>query len=82
MGKRLRLGGGAVSTGGGIMGSGIHGMFGTTVVCNATDTSDYCTLTKFLTEMFMWLTIAFFVFLAIYATYYIFLKPMMKSKRG
>ena len=84
MAKGLRLGGAMASqaTNGGIMGTGIHGMFGTTVVCNSTDTSTYCTMTKFLNEMFMFLTIAFFVFLAIYVVYYVFLKPMMKSNKG
>jgi len=32
---------------GGIGGSGIFGFVGTTVVCNATDTSWYCSLMKF-----------------------------------
>lgn len=31
---------------GGIMGSGIFGMFGSTVVCNADDTSMFCMLSK------------------------------------
>jgi len=53
-----RVGGGANnnnSTGnnGGIMGSGIFGMFGTTVRCDANDNSMFCTLSKFVNIIIM-----------------------------
>ena len=82
MGKGLRLKGGSLANNGGIMGSGIYGMFGSTVVCNSTDTSFYCSMTKFVNQIFMFLTIAFFVLVVLYVVYYMVLKPMMKAKRG
>jgi hypothetical protein len=36
----------AKSSGGGLFGSGIFGFLGTTIVCNATDTSMYCQIMK------------------------------------
>lgn len=43
---------------GGIMGSGIFGMFGSTVVCNAEDTSTFCMLSKTVNVIMM---IGFFI---------------------
>ena len=65
MGKSLKLGksrgfrGGAQgailssSGNGGIMGSGIFGMFGTTIRCEASDNSMYCSIMKFINLFFM-----------------------------
>ena len=53
---------------GGIMGSGIFGMFGTTVVCDAKDTSMYCTFMKyftFLLSSLMLLAILYFAYILI-----------------
>lgn len=36
----------AKSSGAGMLGSGIFGFLGTTIVCNASDTSLYCTIMK------------------------------------
>jgi hypothetical protein len=41
------------STNGGIMGSGIHGMVGSTVLCKADDNSFFCSLTKIFSGTFM-----------------------------
>jgi hypothetical protein len=38
---------------GGIAGSGIFGLFGTTVQCSSTDTSMYCSLAKLINIMIM-----------------------------
>ena len=38
---------------GGIMGSGIYGMFGTTVVCKSDDTSAFCMLSKIVNIIIM-----------------------------
>jgi hypothetical protein len=38
---------------GGIMGSGIFGMFGSTVVCKSDDTSMFCTLSKIVNVIIM-----------------------------
>jgi len=75
MGKRggFRRGGGggaqnsALSSpgNGGIMGSGIFGMFGTTIRCDATDNSMYCSIMKFFNLFFM-IFLVFFVLWVIY----------------
>jgi hypothetical protein len=53
---------------GGIMGSGIFGMFGSTVVCNAEDTSTFCMLSKTVNVIMM---IGFFI-LILYIIYVAF----------
>ncbi len=50
---------------GGIMGSGIFGMFGSTVHCKAEDDSMYCNLTKFVNIIMM----IFFIIFVIYLIY-------------
>jgi hypothetical protein len=47
---------------GGIMGSGIFGMFGSTVVCKSDDTSAFCTLSKIVNII----TMVIFLILIIY----------------
>lgn len=44
---------GGMGNNGGIMGSGIFGMFGTTVQCKADDKSMFCTLSKFVNFIIM-----------------------------
>jgi hypothetical protein len=51
MGKFRVKSSGSTSKNGGILGSGIFGMFGTTVQCNSNDTSMYCMLSKFVTQL-------------------------------
>jgi hypothetical protein len=58
----------APQSNGGIMGSGIFGMFGSTVTCKAEDDSTYCEIIK----AFNLLIIAFFVLAVLYLVYYIF----------
>ena len=53
------------SNNGGIMGSGIFGMFGSTVHCKAEDDSMYCNLTKFVNIIIM----IFFIIFVIYLIY-------------
>ena len=43
----------AKSSGAGMLGSGIFGFFGTTIVCNASDTSLYCQLMKLVNVAFI-----------------------------
>jgi tetrahydromethanopterin S-methyltransferase subunit D len=43
----------AANNNGGIMGSGIFGMFGSTVVCKSDDTSLFCTLSKTVNTIIM-----------------------------
>jgi len=63
----LRNSGGAAAAGGagGIMNSGIFGMFGTVVQCKADDTSMFCTLSKIVNGLIMIL----FLFLILYFIY-------------
>jgi threonine/homoserine/homoserine lactone efflux protein len=73
MAKARVGGGGSTSTGntggnGGIMGSGIFGMFGTTVQCKADDTSMFCTLSKFVNVIIM----IFFLLGVLYLSYMAF----------
>jgi hypothetical protein len=71
---RVNSGGGSGNTGnttvgnGGILGSGIFGMFGSTVQCKADDNSMYCSLTKFVNVIIMML----FIFTVIYLLYIAF----------
>jgi tetrahydromethanopterin S-methyltransferase subunit D len=53
---------------GGIMGSGIFGMFGSTVVCKSDDTSLFCTLSKTVNTIIM----IGFLILVLYLVYLAF----------
>jgi hypothetical protein len=53
---------------GGIMGSGIFGMFGSTVHCNANDNSFYCSIVKIVNMIIMF----FFFTVIIYLLYLAF----------
>jgi len=67
---------------GGIMGSGIFGMFGSTVHCDANSNSFYCSITKLvnLIVMFFFLAIVFYL---LYLTFNYFTKgkKMMGRKK-
>lgn len=64
---------------GGIAGSGIFGMVGTVVKCDANDTSMYCSLAKFVNMLLM-------IFILLYIMYFVlsFAYSFFKSgrKRG
>jgi hypothetical protein len=63
--------------GGGILGSGIFGFFGTTIRCDSKDDSMYCNIMKWFN-----LLIVFFVVLYIlYILYGIFIAPSMRKRR-
>jgi len=61
---------------GGIMGTGVFGMFGTVVNCKAEDTSAYCEFVKFFNVFFMVLVI----FIIVYSVY-MFSKSWFSSSR-
>ena len=73
MGKRSKRFGsdsGSASGGnGGILGSGIFGMFGTTIKCDSTDNSYYCNFMKFFN---MLVVVLFIVFLLYYVKMFVF----------
>ena len=70
-----------VSTGtggnGGIMGSGVFGLFGTTIQCPASDTSIYCSFMK----IFNVLIVMLVVFTILYFVYTTFIAPNFKKGR-
>ena len=61
---------------GGILGSGIFGMFGSTVNCKDSDNSYYCNFVKFFNFIIMGL-----VLFVIFFYFYIIVKPMLFSKK-
>jgi hypothetical protein len=67
----------AVGGGGGILGSGIFGLFGSTVTCNSESTSLYCNFVKFFNVLIMLLAIGSMLFIA-----YLFLAPRMGGGGG
>jgi hypothetical protein len=68
MGKGMSVKAPSSMGNGGIMGSGIFGMFGTVVQCKADDTSMYCSLAKILNVIIM-VFIIFFVLYIIYKAF-------------
>uniref|UniRef100_A0A6C0JK24 Uncharacterized protein n=1 Tax=viral metagenome TaxID=1070528 RepID=A0A6C0JK24_9ZZZZ len=62
---------------GGIMGSGIFGMFGTTIQCPASDTSFYCSFMK----VFNFLIVFIIVFVILYTIYNVFIAPSKGRRR-
>lgn len=64
---------------GGIMGSGVFGMFstGTTIKCDSTDDSFYCNIMKF----FNLITVLFFVLFILYIVYTYVLRPYFLSNK-
>jgi hypothetical protein len=56
----------AMGSNGGMMGSGIFGMVGSTVMCKAEDNSWFCSLSKLVSGLMMIIYLLFFVFIVIY----------------
>jgi hypothetical protein len=67
---------------GGIMNSGIFGMFGSTVHCDANNNSFYCSITKLVNLIIMFFFLAMVVYL-LYVAYNYFTKgkKIMARKR-
>ena len=79
MGKRSKRFGsdsGSASGGnGGILGSGIFGMFGTTIKCDSTDDSYYCNFMKFFNVLVV-------LFLVVIFLYYVKMFFFGRGKKG
>lgn len=60
---------------GGMMGTGVHGVLGTTILCKSDDTSYYCMFSKLLNSIIM-----FFVFAVILFTAYKVIMPLINKK--
>ena len=63
--------------GGGILGSGIFGVFGTTIRCDSKEDSTYCNIMK----LFNLLIVFFVVAYILYIVYSLFIAPAMKKRR-
>ena len=63
--------------GGGILGSGIFGFFGTTIRCDSKDDSMYCTIMKW----FNLLIVFFVVMYILYILYNFFVAPSIRRRR-
>jgi hypothetical protein len=63
--------------GGGILGSGIFGFFGTTIRCDSTDNSTYCNVMK----LFNLLIVFFVVAYILYIVYNLFIAPAIRKRR-
>jgi hypothetical protein len=63
--------------GGGILGSGIFGFFGTTIRCDSKDDSMYCNIMKW----FNLLIVFFVVVYILYILYNFFVAPSMRRRR-
>ena len=63
--------------GGGILGSGIFGFFGTTIRCDSNDDSMYCNIMKW----FNLLNVFFVVLYILYILYNFFVAPSMRKRR-
>jgi len=77
MRKSAQSTGGGSPSNGGILGSGIFGMFGSQVVCKGTDDTIYCNIMK----MFNVLIIVIMVCLILYFIYYVMKNVVFSSKK-
>ena len=64
-------------SGGGLFGSGVFGFFGTTIHCDATDTSIYCTIMKIFNTIVVFLVVSYFLYFA-----YTYVMPSSARFRG
>lgn len=63
--------------GGGILGSGIFGLFGTTIRCDSTDESMYCNIMKLFNLFMVVLIVAYILYIA----YTVFPIPSFRKRR-
>jgi hypothetical protein len=65
-------------SGRGVFGSGVFGFFGTTIHCDATDTSIYCTIMKIFNIIIVFLIVSYFLYFA----YMYFMPSSFKFRNG
>ena len=68
------IGGGG---GGGILGSGIFGVFGTTIRCDSKEDSTYCNIMKLFNLLIVFFVVAYILYIA----YGLFIAPAMRKRR-
>ena len=61
---------------GGILGSGIFGLFGTVIKCDSNDNSLYCTIMKIFNLLIVFLIVIYIL----YFVHVLFIRPLFKSK--
>jgi len=62
---------------GGMFGSGIFGFFGTTIKCDATDTSIYCSIMKLFNLLIIFFVVSYILYFA-----YSYFNPMKFIKKS
>ena len=62
---------------GGMLGSGIFGFFGTTIKCDATDTSIYCSIMKLFNLLIIFFVVSYILYFA-----YSYFNPMKFIKKS
>lgn len=77
MGKFSAKSRSSTSSNGGILGSGIFGMFGSQVVCKGTDDTIYCDIMK----MFNVFIVIILFFVILYFIYYVLKNVVFSSKK-
>lgn len=77
MAKRGPSIGGGGGGGGGILGSGIFGVFGTTIRCDSKEDSTYCNIMKLFNLLIVFFVVAYILYIA----YGLFIAPAMKKRR-
>jgi len=70
---------GSSGSSGGIGGSGIFGFFGTTIKCESTDTSIYCTIMKLFNLLIIFFVVGYIMYFAY--SYFNPLKLIKKSRK-
>ena len=63
--------------GGGILGSGIFGLFGTTIKCDSKDDSMFCNIMKLFNLLVVFLLVAYILYIA----YNFFVAPSIRKRR-
>jgi hypothetical protein len=76
--RSSNVGGGSMGGNGGIMGSGIFGMFGSSVQCKSDDNSYFCILSKIVNGLIMVLLL----FAILYFIYYIVSGKFSAAQKG
>lgn len=70
-------GGSSGGSSGGILGSGVFGLFGTTIRCDSNDTSIYCSIMKMFNLLIVFFVVCYILYFA-----YSYFNPMKYIKKS
>jgi hypothetical protein len=73
----MAKGSSSTGMGGGILGSGIFGVFGTTIKCDSKEDSTYCNIMKLFNLLIVFLVVIYIL----YIVYGFFIAPAMRKRR-